>query len=129
MRMLGTTLPLRLVTTANARVISRQRGEGLARPWSSSTSRPAGALPQRPRLSPDPLPKVPSPEWHDQEEEETLQIFDLEPLPAEHPFRHLQNVLATPHIGYGSRSLYETFYRDAVANIRSWFLGNEGRLK
>jgi len=42
---------------------------------------------------------------------------------------HLQNVLATPHIGYGSRSLYETFYRDAVANIRSWFLGNEGRLK
>jgi len=72
---------------------------------------------------------VPSPEWHEQEEEETLQIFDLELLPAEHPFRHLQNVLATPHIGYGSRSLYETFYRDAVANIRSWFLGNEGRLK
>jgi len=62
---------------------------------------PAGALPQRPRLSRDPLPKVGSPEWHEQEEEETLQIFDLEPLPAEHPFRHLQNVLATPHIGYG----------------------------
>jgi len=41
----------------------------------------------------------------------------------------LQNVLAMPHIAYGSRSLYETFYRDAVANIRSWFLGNEGRLK
>src|SRR6267378_1091967 len=101
MRMLGTTLPLRLVTTANARVISHQSGEGLARPWSSSTSRPAGALPQRPRLSRDPLPKVGSPEWHEQEEEETLQIFDLEPLPAEHPFRHLQNVLATPHIGYG----------------------------
>lgn len=58
-----------------------------------------------------------------------IDVFDLEPLPAEHPFRHLQNVLATPHIGYGSRSLYETFYQDSVANIRSWFLRNERRMK
>jgi phosphoglycerate dehydrogenase-like enzyme len=49
-----------------------------------------------------------------------IDVFDLEPLPAEHPFRHLPNVLATPHLGYGSRSLYETFYRDSVANISSW---------
>jgi phosphoglycerate dehydrogenase-like enzyme len=54
-------------------------------------------------------------------------VFDLEPLPAEHPFRHLENVLATPHIGYCSRFLYETFYKDSVANIRSWFLRNESR--
>lgn len=51
-----------------------------------------------------------------------VDVFDLEPFPAEHPFRHLENVLATPHIGYCTRSLYETFYRDTVANIRSWFL-------
>lgn len=57
-----------------------------------------------------------------------IDVFDLEPLPAEHPFRHLQNVLATPHIGYGSRFLYETFYRDSVANIKSWLSGNEGRM-
>jgi phosphoglycerate dehydrogenase-like enzyme len=58
-----------------------------------------------------------------------VDVFDLEPLPAEHPFRHLPNVLATPHIGYGSRFLYETFYKDSVANIRSWLLGSEGRMK
>jgi phosphoglycerate dehydrogenase-like enzyme len=32
----------------------------------------------------------------------------------------MTNVLATPHIGYVSRGLYETFYRDTVANIRRW---------
>jgi len=46
-----------------------------------------------------------------------IDVFDEEPLPAEHPFRRLPNVLATSHIGYGSRSLYEIFYGDAVANI------------
>jgi phosphoglycerate dehydrogenase-like enzyme len=49
-----------------------------------------------------------------------LDVFDQEPLPAEHPFRHLPNVLATPHLGYGSRSLYELFYQDTVANIKAW---------
>jgi phosphoglycerate dehydrogenase-like enzyme len=49
-----------------------------------------------------------------------VDVFEQEPLPADHPFRRLTNVLATPHIGFGSQSLYETFYRDAVANITSW---------
>jgi phosphoglycerate dehydrogenase-like enzyme len=53
-----------------------------------------------------------------------IDVFDLEPLPAEHPFRHLPNVLATPHLGYGSRSLYEIFYRDSVGNIKAWVLGD-----
>ena len=29
-----------------------------------------------------------------------IDVFEQEPLPAEHPFRHLPNVLATPHIVY-----------------------------
>ncbi|MBV9489395.1 MAG: D-2-hydroxyacid dehydrogenase family protein, partial [Verrucomicrobia bacterium] len=49
-----------------------------------------------------------------------LDVFAQEPLPAEHPFRHLPNVLATPHLGYGSRSLYERFYQDTVTNIKAW---------
>jgi len=49
-----------------------------------------------------------------------VDVFEQEPLPADHPFRRLTNVLATPHIGFGSQSLYETFYRDSVANITSW---------
>jgi phosphoglycerate dehydrogenase-like enzyme len=53
-----------------------------------------------------------------------IDVFDQEPLPAEHPFRHLPNVLATPHLGYGSRSLYEIFYGDSVANITTWVLDN-----
>jgi phosphoglycerate dehydrogenase-like enzyme len=53
-----------------------------------------------------------------------IDVFDHEPLPAEHPFRRLPNVLATPHLGYGSQSLYETFYRDSAANIKAWILRN-----
>ena len=29
-----------------------------------------------------------------------------------------------PHLGYGTRSLYEIFYRDSVANIKEWILEN-----
>src|SRR5713101_6608216 len=49
-----------------------------------------------------------------------IDVFDIEPLPPDHPFRSLDNVLATPHMGYVSRGLYKTFYEDTVSNIRKW---------
>ena len=49
-----------------------------------------------------------------------IDVFDIEPLPASHPFRTLDNLLATPHIGYVSQGLYRTFYEDSVSNIRKW---------
>ena len=49
-----------------------------------------------------------------------IDVFDIEPLPASHPFRTLDTVLATPHIGYVSQELYRTFYEDSVSNIRKW---------
>jgi phosphoglycerate dehydrogenase-like enzyme len=49
-----------------------------------------------------------------------LDVFDAEPLPADHPYRHIDSLLATPHIGYVSRGLYERFYGDTVANILTW---------
>ena len=49
-----------------------------------------------------------------------VDVFDVEPLPADHLFRSLGNVLATPHLGYVTESLYRTFYRDCVRNIMDW---------
>jgi phosphoglycerate dehydrogenase-like enzyme len=49
-----------------------------------------------------------------------IDVFDIEPLPQDHPFRRLENVLATPHIGFVSRELYRIFYQDTVDNIAHW---------
>jgi phosphoglycerate dehydrogenase-like enzyme len=56
-----------------------------------------------------------------------VDVFDEEPLPAEHPFRILSNVLATPHIGYVTDGLYRTFYGDVVTNILAWVEAHPGR--
>jgi phosphoglycerate dehydrogenase-like enzyme len=49
-----------------------------------------------------------------------VDVFDTEPLSADHPFRKLKNILATPHIGYVTEELYRIFYGDAAANITKW---------
>jgi phosphoglycerate dehydrogenase-like enzyme len=49
-----------------------------------------------------------------------VDVFETEPLPGDHPFRKLDNVLATPHIGYVTDDLYRTFYGDAAASIAKW---------
>ena len=45
-----------------------------------------------------------------------VDVFEVEPLPPDHPFRKLANVLATPHVGYVTEDLYRTFYGDAAAS-------------
>jgi phosphoglycerate dehydrogenase-like enzyme len=52
-----------------------------------------------------------------------LDVFDVEPLPANHPFRRLDNVLATPHLGYVTMENYRTLYSGAVADIQAWLAG------
>jgi phosphoglycerate dehydrogenase-like enzyme len=49
-----------------------------------------------------------------------IDVFDIEPLPKHHAYRRTKNILATPHIGYVTRGLYERFYQDSVANISAW---------
>ena len=49
-----------------------------------------------------------------------IDVFDIEPLPEDHPYRRVKNLLATPHIGYVTRGLYEVFYRDSVESISAW---------
>jgi phosphoglycerate dehydrogenase-like enzyme len=53
-----------------------------------------------------------------------IDVFDVEPLRADHPFRKLDNVLATPHIGYVTEDLYRIFYGDAAACIAQWLEDN-----
>jgi phosphoglycerate dehydrogenase-like enzyme len=53
-----------------------------------------------------------------------VDVFEAEPLPADHPFRKLEDILATPHIGYVTEDLYRTFYGDAAANIADWLESN-----
>ncbi len=49
-----------------------------------------------------------------------LDVFAIEPLPADHPFRTLPNVIATAHVGFVTQETYEIFYRDTVKNILAW---------
>ncbi|MGN8140423.1 D-2-hydroxyacid dehydrogenase family protein [Pseudomonas sp. 22105] len=57
-----------------------------------------------------------------------LDVFDQEPLPALHPFRTLDNVLATPHVGYVSRQNYELFFSQMIEDIQAWSTGEPVRL-
>ncbi|WP_158994091.1 D-2-hydroxyacid dehydrogenase family protein [Mucilaginibacter sp. L196] len=49
-----------------------------------------------------------------------LDVFDIEPLPVDNPFRKMDNVLATPHIGYVTEETYSVFYKDTVKAIGEW---------
>ncbi|WP_230421749.1 D-2-hydroxyacid dehydrogenase family protein [Catenulispora pinistramenti] len=57
-----------------------------------------------------------------------LDVYDTEPLLADHPLRALPNALLTPHIGYVARELYETFYGDAVEDIAAFQAGSPIRV-
>lgn len=57
-----------------------------------------------------------------------LDVFDIEPLPVNHPFRTLDNVLATPHVGYVSQQNYHQFFAQMIEDIQAWSAGEPIRL-
>ncbi|MFD8914306.1 D-2-hydroxyacid dehydrogenase family protein [Streptomyces sp. NPDC059575] len=52
-----------------------------------------------------------------------VDVFDVEPLPADHPLRTAPRLLATPHLGYVSRANYATYYGHAVEDIEAYLAG------
>ena len=56
-----------------------------------------------------------------------LDVYDREPLPADHPLRRLGNVVLTPHLGYVTEGTYRMFYADTVEAIAAWRAGTPVR--
>ncbi len=57
-----------------------------------------------------------------------LDVFDVEPLPDDHAFRRLDNIVVTPHLGYVTVENYRGYYGGAVENIRAWLAGEPVRV-
>lgn len=57
-----------------------------------------------------------------------LDVFDIEPLPADHPFRRLDNAVITPHLGYVSVENYRCYFPAMVEDIRAWLAGEPIRI-
>jgi phosphoglycerate dehydrogenase-like enzyme len=58
-----------------------------------------------------------------------LDVFAEEPLPLEHPFRQLDNVVITPHLGYVTHETYTTgFYPQTLENVLAWLAGEPKRV-
>jgi phosphoglycerate dehydrogenase-like enzyme len=52
-----------------------------------------------------------------------LDVYDEEPLPLDHPFRHLPNTVITPHLGYVTEETYRIFYGHAMEDVAAFLKG------
>lgn len=57
-----------------------------------------------------------------------VDVFDVEPLPADHPMRTVPRLLATPHLGYVSQANYRRYYGQAVEGIQAFLAGSPVRV-
>lgn len=53
-----------------------------------------------------------------------LDVFSVEPLPKDHPFRWLPNVIATPHIGFVTDENMQEFFQTSLSNLKAFMSGN-----
>jgi D-3-phosphoglycerate dehydrogenase len=54
-----------------------------------------------------------------------IDVFSVEPLPTDHPFRKLDNLVLTPHLGYATEDGLRIHYAQMVEAIDAWTKGNE----
>jgi phosphoglycerate dehydrogenase-like enzyme len=52
-----------------------------------------------------------------------LDVFDIEPLPLDHPLRHTPNTVLTPHAGYVSEASYREYFTQIVEDIDAYLQG------
>jgi phosphoglycerate dehydrogenase-like enzyme len=52
-----------------------------------------------------------------------LDVFDIEPLPAGHPYRTLEGIVPTPHLGYTSAENYLCYFNEGIEDIDAWLKG------
>lgn len=57
-----------------------------------------------------------------------IDVFGDEPLPLDHPLRHLENMVVTPHIGYVTEDTYKIFFAQTVENIKAFLDGTAIRV-
>ncbi|HEX5114170.1 MAG TPA: D-2-hydroxyacid dehydrogenase family protein [Pseudonocardiaceae bacterium] len=57
-----------------------------------------------------------------------LDVYDEEPLPADHPLRTAPRTVLTPHLGYVTRATFTAFYGQAVADVRAYVDGTPIRV-
>ena len=56
-----------------------------------------------------------------------VDVFPVEPLPTDHPFRKLDNMVLTPHLGYVTEDSFRNHYQQMVEGIDAWFKGEPPR--
>jgi phosphoglycerate dehydrogenase-like enzyme len=56
-----------------------------------------------------------------------VDVFAVEPLPVDHPFRKLDNLVLTPHLGYATEEGFRNHYRQMVEGVDAWFKGETPR--
>ena len=57
-----------------------------------------------------------------------IDVYDQEPMPAEHPLRRTPRTVLTPHLGYSVRETFAAFYGETVENLDGWLDGKPARV-
>jgi phosphoglycerate dehydrogenase-like enzyme len=58
-----------------------------------------------------------------------LDVYDEEPLPADHPIRNVPNTVLSPHLGFSTQEVFRDFYQGAIDNIVAFLDGAPTRVE